>query len=207
MTDPIAAYLLFVAAVAAGFLSPGPNIVAVMSTAMSAGRAPALRMAAGVALGSGVWATLAVCGLAGLFAAHAALFFAAKIAGAAYLFWLAYKAFRAAARQGAGPELRAPCGGARPFRFGLTVQLSNPKAALHWTAISAVALAPEASPAYGAAVIATAIGLSALGHGAYALAFSTRRAAGVYQRLRRGIEACLGAFYALIGVKLLTSAR
>lgn len=208
MTDPISAYLLFVAAVSAGFLSPGPNIVAVMATAMSAGRSAALRMAAGAALGTGVWAGLAVGGLAGLLAAHAALFLAAKLLGAGYLFWLAVKAFRSAARrEAAAPSPAAARGSRRPLRAGLTVQLSNPKAALHWTAISALALSPEATPPYGAVLVGTAIGLSLLGHGAYALAFSTRGATAVYRRLRRVIEAGLGAFYALIGLKLLCSAR
>lgn len=207
--DLFSSYLFFVLALMTGFLSPGPNILSIVATAMSSGRGPALRMAGGVATGTSVWASLAVGGLTGLLAAHATLFLAVKIAGAAYLFWLAYKAFRSAARGGAAPPFRGGKGvGARnPFCAGLAVQLSNPKAALHWTAIAAIALSPEAPLWFSLLLVLSAMIISFLGHGLYAAAFSTRRVGDVYARLRRWIEATLGAFYALLGLKLLSATR
>ena len=48
--------------------SPGPNVLAILGTSMSAGRRPGLGLAAGVAAGSFCWALLTVTGLSALLA-------------------------------------------------------------------------------------------------------------------------------------------
>ncbi len=68
--------------------------------------------------------------------------------------------------------------------------MTNPKAALTWVAL---------------AIVAGTSALSLVGHIFYALAFSTERVAAVYARARRGIEAALGMFFGLAGLKLLAS--
>ena len=75
-----------------GLMSPGPNVLAVIGTAMGEGRKPGLALGFGVAAGSFCWATLTVAGLTTLITAYAWLLGAIKIAGGLYLLWLGFKA-------------------------------------------------------------------------------------------------------------------
>ena len=89
--------LMAYAACLLGLASPGPNVMAVIGTAMSEGRRAGVALALGIAGGSVAWALLTAAGLSALLASYAAALTVIKIAGGVYLLWLAYKAFRAAA--------------------------------------------------------------------------------------------------------------
>jgi len=56
----------------------------------------------------------------------------------------------------------------------------------------------------GASIVIGATLLSLGGHVAYAVTFSTRPMVALYMRARRYIEAALGAFFCLMGIRLLT---
>ena len=62
-------------------MSPGPNILAVIGTAMSVGRRPGTALALGVGTGSVCWAVMTVAGLSALLATYAAALTVIKIAG------------------------------------------------------------------------------------------------------------------------------
>lgn len=190
-----------------GLMSPGPNILAVIGASMGAGRRAGSAMALGVASGSAAWALLAVSGLTALLALYAHAMFAIKILGALYLLWLAVKAFRSAA---AARPLNAALIEGRPgfwpwWRRGFLIQMTNPKAALTWIAIAALALDASAPAWVALAVVAGTAALSASAHLAYACAFSTAPMVAAYARARRWIEAGLGAFFCFASYKLLTA--
>lgn len=189
-----------------GFISIGPNILAIIGTSMQRGRTQGMRLAMGVAVGSGIWATLTVGGLTALITAYAEAVTALKIFGACYLLWLAYKAFRSAARPGGDIAARA-ARGENLFLRGLTVQMTNPKAALQWIAIVGIGLGPEAPLWTGLALIVSATAMSIAGHLAYAVTFSTAPVIAFYRRTRRWIEAGLGVFFTFAAYKLATFER
>lgn len=198
------AYTTFFVAIA----SPGPNILAVLGTSMGIGRTSGLALALGVAAGSFCWAMLSVVGLSALLASYAAALIVIKIAGGVYLLWLAYKSFRSALSRH-DIEARA-LAGARltPLRYalrGLTIQMTNPKAALAWIAIMSLGMR-EGAPLWVpvSLVVGTSV-LSVLIHCVYALAFSTPVMVRVYSKARRWIQGTLGALFAFAGLKLLTS--
>ncbi|MEO0999444.1 MAG: LysE family transporter, partial [Pseudomonadota bacterium] len=83
-----------------GGASPGPATMALASTGLARGRAPALALAAGIVAGSAIWGVLAALGLGALMLANAWLAEALRYLGAAYILWLAVKAGRAALRPG-----------------------------------------------------------------------------------------------------------
>jgi amino acid exporter len=85
------------------------------------------------------------------------------------------------------------------------VQMTNPKAALAWIAIISLGLHGDA-PSWVGLVIAlgTSI-LSVIIHCLYAVAFSTAVMVRLYARARRWIQGLLGLFFAVAGVKLLSS--
>ena len=113
-------------------LTPGPNMAWIALTGASVGKRAALAATAGIALGLAVVGMVAAFGLAELAQASPYLFALLRYAGAAYLLWLAWKAW-----QGVGdvsPE-HAHNGNVRWFRHGLLLNLLNPKAALFFIAI------------------------------------------------------------------------
>jgi amino acid exporter len=203
MSPEISSLLLALGIQALGFVSIGPNILAIIGTSMEHGRKDGARLALGVGIGSGLWATLTVAGLTALITAYASLVILLKLFGAAYLIWLAYKAFGSAMT--AGDWIRpSVVKGKSLFVRGIAIQMTNPKAALHWTAIVSFGLGTNASLWTGSALVASATLLSISGHLAYALAFSTRPVVMFYRNFRRWIDGSLGVFFSFAAYKVAT---
>ena len=188
---------------ALGFVSIGPNILAIIGTSMERGRAQGVRLALGVGTGSGIWATLTVAGLTALIAAYAEVILVLKIFGAAYLLWLAWRAFRSAATAEAYVRPRS-AQGRNLYAHGLLIQMTNPKAALHWVAIVGLGLGADAPLWMGLTLIGTTTLLSIAGHLAYAVTFSTRPVVLFYRRARRWIDGALGVFFTVAAYKVAT---
>jgi len=200
----VLAYSAFLLAIA----SPGPNILAVIGTSMSIGRGSGVALALGVALGSFCWALLTAFGLTALLASYSPALTAIKIAGGAYLLWLSYKSFKAAASaHDIEPTLLkgATFGYRAFFMRGLAVQTTNPKAALAWIAIISLGLEEHAPWWVGCSIVIGTTILSIVIHCVYAIAFSTSTMVRLYSKARRWIQSALGAFFAFAGFKLLTS--
>ena len=75
-------------------LTPGPNMMYLVSRTLTQGRRAGLISLAGVAVGFGVYLTATNLGLAEVFVAVPDLYLAVKIAGTGYLAWLAFKTLR-----------------------------------------------------------------------------------------------------------------
>ncbi len=198
------AYSAFLLAIA----SPGPNILAVIGTSMSVNRASGMSLAMGVATGSFTWALLTVFGLSAVLATYASALLFIKIFGGLYLLWLAYKSFKSAASSH-DIEAKELAGGRRtPFGYfqrGYIIQMTNPKAALAWIAIISLGLKEGAPLWVGAVIVLGTFALSIIIHLLYAVAFSTPLMVRVYGKARRVIQGVLGTFFALAGLRLLTS--
>lgn len=125
-------------------LSPGPdNLFVLMQSAMW-GRAAGLWVVLGLCTGV-LGHTIAVSvGLAAVFAASATAFTAVKLAGAAYLLYLAWGALRAGAGRLSGEKPPRQTGG-QLYRRGVFMSLTNPKVTVFFLAF----LPQFASPARG----------------------------------------------------------
>ncbi|MCB2053844.1 MAG: LysE family transporter [Geminicoccaceae bacterium] len=200
--------LLAYAAFFLGIASPGPNVLAVIGTSMSVGRSSGIALALGVALGSFTWAVLTALGLSAILASYAWALHAIKVVGGVYLLWLAFKSFRSAA---ARHDIEAGAfAGERRTRLGYlgrgyVVQMTNPKAALTWIAIISLGLQENAPLWVGAVIVLGTFALSIILHALYAVLFSTPAMVRLYGKARRAIQAVLGTFFALAGLRLLTS--
>jgi threonine/homoserine/homoserine lactone efflux protein len=191
-----------------GTASPGPGNLAIAEAALNHGRARGVALAAGVISGSLCWALLAAAGVSALLVAVPGRLATLKLAGAAYLSWLAWRTLRAARGPEPGtadPATPAATGGARFYLRGLGIHLTNPKAVLNWLAVTTIGLGAAAAPWAAFALVASCC---ALGFGifmGYALLFSSRRAAPALARVRRpfGI-ACAGVYGALAAGILLS---
>ncbi|MBV2358748.1 LysE family translocator [Thalassococcus sp. CAU 1522] len=189
-----------------GVLSPGPGVALILTVATTRGRGPAITTCLGIGTGAVCLAFAAIIGLGALVAQLAWAMTAVKLAGAAYLTWLAWKAF--------GRAVAPPPPPAAAFRqpatrgvalAGLAMQLTNPKAILYWLAAVAVANFAAAPWPVIALFLLGAFLNSFLGHGAWAVALSSRAFTALYARGRRWIEATLGGFFAFTAFKLATT--
>lgn len=192
-----------------GLFSPGPNILAIIGTAMFSGRRSGKALALGVGTGSFLWGTLTLFGLTALLTAYAAFLTVIKIAGVCYLLYLAFKAF-AAAWTGKDMTVRAveaEGGFWSWYRRGLLIQMTNPKAALTWIAILSLAMDPTAPVWVGGIVVLGTGIISIAGHLTYAVAFSTSPMVAGYRKAQRLIDGALGTFFIFASYKIATSDR
>ena len=203
MNEHLANLFLALGIFSVGFISIGPNILAIMGTSMERGRSHGVSLALGVGTGSGIWASLTVMGLTALVTAYAGAITLLKIFGAIYLLWLAYKAFKSAVT----PEIKTLTRAAKGnnlYLQGLAIQMTNPKAALHWVAIVGIGLGADAPLWVGVTLVISTTFLSILGHLAYAVTFSTQPVVTFYRRSRRCIDGLLGVFFTFAAFKLAT---
>lgn len=124
-------------------LTPGPNMIYCVSRALSQGRAAGLVSLAGVLLGFVAHLVAATLGLTALLTAVPFAFDALRIAGAAYLLWLAWDALRPGGRSPfVARQLPIDAPG-RLFRMGLLTNLLNPKVAIFYLSFFPQFLHPE----------------------------------------------------------------
>lgn len=119
--------LVFVAALIAVYLLPGPDMALVLYTSAFRGPRNGLMAAVGLAISRTVHVTLSALGLAALFHTHPVLFDVVRWLGAAYLLFLAWKMLRA----GEIGELKGANvtgSGWDGIRNGVMTNLLNPKA-------------------------------------------------------------------------------
>ncbi|MFE0070025.1 LysE family translocator [Nonomuraea sp. NPDC059023] len=111
-------------------LTPGPNMIYLVSRSITQGRRAGLISLTGVALGFTVYLTATCLGLTALFAYVPAAYTALKLAGAAYLLWLAWNTIKpggASAFEARELPVERP---RRLFAMGLLTCLLNPKIAI-----------------------------------------------------------------------------
>ena len=191
---------------AIGFISIGPNILAIIGTSMERGRKDGIRLALGVGLGSGLWAMITVTGLTTLITAYAGFIIVLKLFGVSYLLWLAFKAFRSAATVGENTKPKV-ASAQNLFLQGVLIQMTNPKAALQWIAIVSFGLGADAPIWTGMTLIACATVVSLFGHITYAVLFSTKHVILAYRKFRRWIDGALGVFFAFAAFKVASFER
>lgn len=128
--------VLGVMAVALGMvLTPGPNMMYLVSRSITQGRRAGLVSLAGVAAGFTVYLPAANLGLSVVFLAVPALYAAVRLAGAAYLGWLAWKALRPGGVSVFAPREVPPDSPRRLFTMGLLTNLLNPKIAVMYLSL------------------------------------------------------------------------
>ncbi|WP_163847271.1 LysE family translocator [Pseudooceanicola aestuarii] len=191
---------------AAGVASPGPGVMLILGVATARGRAPALGLCLGIGAAAVLLALATAVGLATLLAEARIAMIAIKIAGAAYLLWLAWQSFRKAAHPPRLADVAAPATGrAGDIGLGFAMQMTNPKAILFWIAVAAVGGVGDAPAPMIALFVAGAFCISFGGHALWALLLSSAPFRALYARARRGVEATLGVFFTFFAVKLATT--
>lgn len=181
---PDAATILAFAAVSLGMaLTPGPNMIYLVSRSICQGRAAGLVSLGGVALGFVVYMLCAALGITALVLAVPYAYDALRLAGAAYLGYLAWSALRPGGRSPFAVRALPVDSPRRLFAMGFVTNLLNPKIAMLYLALLPHFLVPERGDVLaqtlvlGGIQIATSVAVNAgvaIGAGAIA-AFLVRR--------------------------------
>lgn len=137
-------FLLFMGAALLMALTPGPNMIYLISRALCQGRAAGVMSWSGVVLGFTVHMCCASIGLTALFMAVPLGYEALKIAGAAYLLWLAWQAVRPGARSPFEARDLPPESRRKLFTMGLLTSVLNPKVAIFYLSVLPQFVSPEA---------------------------------------------------------------
>jgi threonine/homoserine/homoserine lactone efflux protein len=116
-------------------LTPGPNMMYLVSRSISQGRGAGLISLSGTAVGFLVYMTMANLGLAAVFVLVPWLFMGFKAVGAAYLAYLAWQALKPGGRSLFETQALQRDSAGRLFRMGLITNLLNPKAAIMYLAL------------------------------------------------------------------------
>lgn len=125
----LATLSLFLLAVLALFLSPGPNMAFVMSHGVAHGPRGGFAAAVGISAADLIHTLFAATGVTALVAAWPPAFDVLRYAGALYLVWLAIQALRSGGGFRPGAQAQ-PAGFGRIVRMALLNNLVNPKALL-----------------------------------------------------------------------------
>jgi threonine/homoserine/homoserine lactone efflux protein len=116
-------------------LTPGPNMIYLVSRSIGQGWRAGMVSLAGTLVGFLVYMTMANVGLAAVFLVVPWLYTVVKLAGAAYLIYLAWKTLRPGGLSLFEARDLPRDSRAKLFRMGLVTNLLNPKAAIMYLAL------------------------------------------------------------------------
>jgi len=125
--------IIFAAIYFVGVATPGPGIAALIARVLGQGLEGVAPFIAGYFAGDMFWLILAALGLAVVAKAFAGVFFAIKLAGAAYLLYLAWK--MATAPVGLADNRPPASRGWRAFLASLSLTIGNPKVVVFFLSI------------------------------------------------------------------------
>ena len=116
-------------------LTPGPNMIYLISRSITQGSTAGLISLGGVALGFVFYMLCAAFGITALLFAVPYAYDALRLAGAAYLLWLAWQALKPNGRSPFQVRKLAVDGPGKLFAMGLVTNLLNPKVAMLYLAL------------------------------------------------------------------------
>src|SRR5690349_18468434 len=116
-------------------MTPGPNMIYLISRSITQGPAAGIVSLGGVALGFVFYMLCAAFGITALLLAVPFAYDALRLAGAAYLLWLAWQALRPGGSSPFRPRHLPADGPRRLFAMGLLTNLLNPKIAMLYLAL------------------------------------------------------------------------
>lgn len=132
MLDGQVIIVFFAASVMLG-LAPGPDNLFVLAQSALQGPAAGLVVTAGLCTGLLVHTTAVAVGVAALIQGSVFAFTLLKAAGAAYLLYLAWQAFRSSTRPPGDPA-RGRLGSGQLYRRGIIMNITNPKVTMFFLA-------------------------------------------------------------------------
>jgi threonine/homoserine/homoserine lactone efflux protein len=202
----VAELAAFLAVALVVICTPGPDTALTVRNSLLGGRRAGTFTALGVSTGQAIWTLAASAGIAALLVASEPAFRALKLLGAAYLVWLGAQTLWGVVRRRRRVRHTGPRGLLAPrhaWRQGVISNLGNPKSAAFFTSLL---------PQFGDASVAAMAGFGLLFCTLTLLwltgyAYVVARAGDVLrrERVRRAVDAVMGAVLVAFGLRLATA--
>jgi threonine/homoserine/homoserine lactone efflux protein len=165
---PLANHLQFAFVALVMVLTPGPNMIYLLSRSICQGRAAGLISLGGIALGFAIYLLCAALGLTAIFLSVPLAYDALRIAGVAYLLYLAWQALKPNGRSLLQVRELPIASPRRLFGMGFFTSLLNPKVAILYVSLLPQFIRPEhgsvlaQSLVLGSTQIAISVGVNAV---------------------------------------------
>ena len=195
-------FALFITAL----MSPGPDFIAVVRSAMTHGARAGLLTALGVSTGLGIFATLSMTGLAILLEQYQWLAISIRLIGGAYLIYLGMQFLRSQPQPMDRLDTR-PADDKNPFIFGLLVTLTNPKSIIVFSSLFATIITPGSPHWMLPTIVALVFAVSVLWFGTVSIFMSSTPVVRRVQGVKHWIERIAGACFIALGGKLILDLR
>src|ERR1700758_4220512 len=176
-------------------LTPGPNMIYLISRSITQGAAAGIVSLGGVALGFVFYMLCAACGITALLFVVPYAYDALRFAGATYLLWMAWQAVRPGGRSPFQVKELAVDSPRKLFAMGFVTNLLNPKIAMLYLPLLPQFIDPVHAGVFGQSLVLGAIQIAisvsvnamiALAAGSIALFLSTRPSWMLVQRWLMG---------------------
>ena len=198
--------LLFVLAL----LLPGPDFMIVCSTALTRGAREGIKVAAGIALITGLYALISLMGLSVVFERYHGLIIVLKVCGGIYLLYLGGSLIRGSfSKQRPNPVSDMPLSIKRrsAFTVGVLTCLTNPKAIAFFASIFSMALTPATTLATKGALLCALPLIALCWFVLVALGMSRSALRQRYEKGRKFMDRFVGGVISLFGVRMVFSAN
>lgn len=203
--------LIAFAAISLGMvMTPGPNMIYLISRSICQGRGAGLISLGGVALGFVFYMTCAALGITAIVMAVPFAYDALRFAGAIYLLYLAWQAVKPGGRSPFQVRNLPEDGPRKLFLMGFLTNLLNPKIAVMYLSLLPQFISPENGSIFAQSMIlgmtqilvsVSVNAMIAVGAGSIAVFLSQRPVWAVVQRW------LMGTVLAALAVRMITEAR
>jgi threonine/homoserine/homoserine lactone efflux protein len=140
---PVNYVLIFAAACLLMVLTPGPNMIYLISRSICQGRKAGVTSLLGVVAGFFVHMFAAAVGLTAVFLAVPMAYETLKWAGALYLLWMAWQAVKPGARSAFEAQELVPDSSSKLVLMGFMTSVLNPKVAMFYLSVFPQFISPE----------------------------------------------------------------
>ncbi|KPU84378.1 transporter [Marinosulfonomonas sp. PRT-SC04] len=184
-------------------ISPGPSVLMAARIGVTEGFKTGAAVAVGIGVGGVFWACAALFGLALLFEYVPMLLTVMKVAGGAFLLYMAYKLWKSADEPLAqSNQNSAPRSLQSAFLLGLITQISNPKPAILFSAIFIGTVPASAGFGTYVALLCMVFFNETLWNTLVSRIFSMQKNRATYLNLKGWIDRAFGGLLGLLGIKI-----
>ncbi|MEL7105476.1 MAG: LysE family translocator [Pseudomonadota bacterium] len=191
-------FFAFNLALLAALISPGPAMLVCIRASLRGGFREGALTGLGLATAAACWTLAALFGLDAVFTLFPWAYGALKIAGAAYLIYIAWTTWRHAADPLG--DVSVPAG--RAIRTGLLVNLSNPKSMLFAGAVLVVIFPADMSTLARFAVALNHVAIEIVAYGVLAYAIAATGIAKPLLAAKKALERVTAVILGGLGLRL-----
>lgn len=180
-------------------VSPGPAMLVVIQTSLSAGRQAGISAGCGLGVMAATWTILALFGLEVIFKIFPWFYTTARFIGGIYLIYIAWKMWL-----GSRDEIKIKTEVVhRSFRQGVTINLLNPKSALFAAAVLVVVFPNGLTPFEGAIIALNQLVVEILFYTLLTVAMGARTIKTRYLNAKIYIDRTASFVLAALGLRIL----